>query len=127
MRETALFREDMEALRILPAAHYVGAGGVHPAIASKVTDFSSAGGLPPRRRQRRRLLRHLSGARVRVRVQSGPRRDAQFFGERGGDPDRHGKRDALDPLLWRGARDGEPAWDGGSLGPGGRAGTSSAP
>ena len=38
--------------------------------------------------------------------------------ERGGDPERAGKRDPLDPLLWRGARDGEPAWDGGDLGPG---------
>jgi L-cysteine:1D-myo-inositol 2-amino-2-deoxy-alpha-D-glucopyranoside ligase len=38
--------------------------------------------------------------------------------ERGGDPERPGKRDPLDPLLWRGARDGEPAWDGGDLGPG---------
>ena len=38
--------------------------------------------------------------------------------ERGGDPDRAGKRDPLDPLLWRGAREGEPAWDGGPLGPG---------
>jgi L-cysteine:1D-myo-inositol 2-amino-2-deoxy-alpha-D-glucopyranoside ligase len=41
-----------------------------------------------------------------------------FFGERGGDPDRAGKHDALDPLLWRGAREGEPAWPGGALGPG---------
>src|SRR5690606_14352636 len=38
--------------------------------------------------------------------------------ERGGDPDRAGKRHPLDPLLWRGAREGEPAWDGGPLGPG---------
>jgi L-cysteine:1D-myo-inositol 2-amino-2-deoxy-alpha-D-glucopyranoside ligase len=41
-----------------------------------------------------------------------------FAAERGGDPQRPGKRDPLDPLLWRGARDGEPAWDGGDLGPG---------
>ncbi|KQV08160.1 cysteine--1-D-myo-inosityl 2-amino-2-deoxy-alpha-D-glucopyranoside ligase [Leifsonia sp. Root112D2] len=34
----------------------------------------------------------------------------QFFAERGGDPDREGKRDALDPLLWRASRDGEPFW-----------------
>jgi L-cysteine:1D-myo-inositol 2-amino-2-deoxy-alpha-D-glucopyranoside ligase len=39
-------------------------------------------------------------------------------GERGGDPARPGKRDALDPLLWRAARAGEPSWDGGSLGQG---------
>ncbi len=30
--------------------------------------------------------------------------------ERGGDPQREGKRDPLDPLLWRAARPGEPAW-----------------
>jgi L-cysteine:1D-myo-inositol 2-amino-2-deoxy-alpha-D-glucopyranoside ligase len=35
----------------------------------------------------------------------------RIFGERGGDPDRAGKRDELDPLLWRAHRDGEPAWD----------------
>jgi len=34
----------------------------------------------------------------------------RFFAERGGDPDRPGKRDALDPLLWRAAREGEPSW-----------------
>ena len=38
--------------------------------------------------------------------------------ERGGDPERPGKRDALDPLLWRAARAGEPSWDGGLLGDG---------
>ncbi len=38
--------------------------------------------------------------------------------ERGGDPQRPGKRDPLDPLLWRRERPGEPAWDGGTLGRG---------
>jgi L-cysteine:1D-myo-inositol 2-amino-2-deoxy-alpha-D-glucopyranoside ligase len=31
----------------------------------------------------------------------------KLFAERGGDPERPGKRDVIDPLLWRGARDGE--------------------
>jgi L-cysteine:1D-myo-inositol 2-amino-2-deoxy-alpha-D-glucopyranoside ligase len=31
--------------------------------------------------------------------------------ERGGDPERVGKRDPLDPLLWRAARSGEPRWE----------------
>lgn len=35
----------------------------------------------------------------------------EFFAERGGDPDRVGKRDTLDALLWRVHREGEPAWD----------------
>ena len=38
--------------------------------------------------------------------------------ERGGDPDRAGKKNPLDPMLWMAAREGEPSWDGGSLGRG---------
>jgi L-cysteine:1D-myo-inositol 2-amino-2-deoxy-alpha-D-glucopyranoside ligase len=34
-----------------------------------------------------------------------------LFGERGGDPERAGKQDPLDSLLWRGRRPGEPFWD----------------
>ncbi|APT88830.1 cysteine--1-D-myo-inosityl 2-amino-2-deoxy-alpha-D-glucopyranoside ligase [Corynebacterium frankenforstense DSM 45800] len=42
---------------------------------------------------------------------------AAAFAERGGDPDRPGKRDPLDALIWRAHRDGEPAWDS-PFGPG---------
>ena len=42
----------------------------------------------------------------------------ELFPERGGDPERAGKRDPLDPLLWRGAREGEPSWPAATLGPG---------
>ncbi|MHC5796509.1 cysteine--1-D-myo-inosityl 2-amino-2-deoxy-alpha-D-glucopyranoside ligase [Lacisediminihabitans sp. FW035] len=35
----------------------------------------------------------------------------ELSAERGGDPQRPGKRDPLDPLLWRSEREGEPAWD----------------
>src|SRR6202000_148000 len=35
----------------------------------------------------------------------------ELFAERGGDPQHPGKRDPLDPLLWRGPRWGEPFWD----------------
>jgi L-cysteine:1D-myo-inositol 2-amino-2-deoxy-alpha-D-glucopyranoside ligase len=41
----------------------------------------------------------------------------ELFAERGGDPDRPGKRHPLDALLWRTAREGEPAWAS-NLGPG---------
>jgi L-cysteine:1D-myo-inositol 2-amino-2-deoxy-alpha-D-glucopyranoside ligase len=37
--------------------------------------------------------------------------------DRGGDPDRPGKRHPQDALLWRTAREGEPAWES-DLGPG---------
>ena len=35
----------------------------------------------------------------------------EVFAERGGDPDRAGKKDPLDCLLWQAERPGEPAWD----------------
>jgi L-cysteine:1D-myo-inositol 2-amino-2-deoxy-alpha-D-glucopyranoside ligase len=40
-----------------------------------------------------------------------------IFAERGGDPDRIGKHDQLDPLLWRAERVGEPSWPS-AVGPG---------
>ena len=42
MRETALFREDMEALRIIPPAHYVGAVESIPGIAAHVRELLAA-------------------------------------------------------------------------------------
>ena len=41
----------------------------------------------------------------------------RVFADRGGDPDRPGKKDPLDCLLWQAERPGEPAWDS-SLGRG---------
>src|SRR5215510_3005225 len=43
MRETALFREDMEALRIIPPAHYVGAVESIPGIADEVVNLLDEG------------------------------------------------------------------------------------
>ena len=42
----------------------------------------------------------------------------EVFAERGGDPEREGKRGPFDPLLWRSERPGEPAWEAGLLGRG---------
>jgi L-cysteine:1D-myo-inositol 2-amino-2-deoxy-alpha-D-glucopyranoside ligase len=42
----------------------------------------------------------------------------QFFPERGGDPNRPGKRNPLDPLVWSARRDGEPYWHDDVLGAG---------
>src|SRR5262245_25802329 len=43
MRETALFREDMESLRVLPPEYYVGAVETIPSIVSKVESLLAAG------------------------------------------------------------------------------------
>ena len=39
-----------------------------------------------------------------------PAEMTELFAERGGDPERPGKKDPLDPLVWLAARPGEPAW-----------------
>jgi L-cysteine:1D-myo-inositol 2-amino-2-deoxy-alpha-D-glucopyranoside ligase len=122
MRETALFREDMEALRIVPPERYVGAVESIPRIAARVVELLD----------RRAAYRLDEGTGdVYFDIAAAPRfgyesnlsraEMVRLAAERGGDPDRAGKRDPLDPLLWRGAREGEPAWPGapgGTLGPG---------
>ena len=115
-RETALFREDMTALRLLPPQHYIGAVEAIPGIVPLVERLRDAG-----------AAYELDGD-IYFSVESDPdfgkvsRLDAaamrRLSAERGGDPDRPGKKNPLDPMLWMAARDGEPSWDGGSLGPG---------
>ena len=119
MRETALFREDMESLRIIPPDHYVGAVESIPRIAARVAALLEARAAYRLDDDTGDVYFDVSAA-PRFGYESNLSRDQMlaFFAERGGDPDRPGKRDPLDPLLWRGARDGEPAWSGGSLGPG---------
>jgi L-cysteine:1D-myo-inositol 2-amino-2-deoxy-alpha-D-glucopyranoside ligase len=119
MRETALFREDMEALRIIPPQHYVGAVESIPGIAAHVRDLLDEGAAYTLDDGTGDVYFPVSAA-PGFGYESGLSRDEMLVlsAERGGDPERPGKRDPLDPLLWRGARDGEPAWDGGDLGPG---------
>ncbi|THA80591.1 cysteine--1-D-myo-inosityl 2-amino-2-deoxy-alpha-D-glucopyranoside ligase [Streptomyces sp. A0592] len=115
-RETALFREDMTALRMLPPQHYIGAVEAIPGIVPLVERLRDAG-----------AAYELDGD-VYFSVESDPHfggvshLDAEAMrllsAERGGDPDRAGKKNPLDPMLWMAARPGEPSWDGGSLGRG---------
>lgn len=115
-RETALFREDMTALRMLPPQHYIGAVEAIPGIVPLVERLRDAG-----------AAYELDGD-VYFSVESDPNfgkvsnLDAEAMrllsAERGGDPDRVGKKNPLDPMLWMAARPGEPSWEGGSLGRG---------
>ena len=51
-------------------------------------------------------------ATLQFGYESGYDRDTmlRLFAERGGDPDRPGKSDELDALMWRAERPGEPSW-----------------
>ncbi|MGE6737168.1 cysteine--1-D-myo-inosityl 2-amino-2-deoxy-alpha-D-glucopyranoside ligase, partial [Streptomyces sp. NPDC059900] len=114
--ETALFREDMTALRLLPPQHYIGAVEAIPGIVPLVERLRDMG-----------AAYDLEGD-VYFSVESDPHfgevsgLDAAAMkllsAERGGDPERAGKKNPLDPMLWMAAREGEPSWDGASLGRG---------
>lgn len=108
-RETALFREDMQALRVLPPRDYIGAVESIPSVADYVLKLQASGDV------------YAVGPDLYFRVRNDPTfgtvaglDEAQMlalFAERGGDPDRPGKEDPLDCLVWQSERPDEPAWD----------------
>ena len=115
LRETQLFREDMEALRVLPPENYVGAVESIPLVIALIERLQAAGVVYTVDTD----LYFSVSADPAFGDVSGLDRDAMLalFADRGGDPERPGKKDPLDCVLWRGERDGEPAWDS-PFGPG---------
>jgi L-cysteine:1D-myo-inositol 2-amino-2-deoxy-alpha-D-glucopyranoside ligase len=123
--QTSLFADDMTALGVVPPDTYTGAVESIPQVAAAVEALVAAGaayrvGVPDASGQGAGdVYADLSADPALGEVaRLDPSQMLALFGERGGDPQRPGKRDALDPLLWRVARPGEPAWDGGTLGEG---------
>lgn len=114
-----LFRSDMQALRVIPPTHYIGAVECIPCVID--------------------LIERLRDSGLVYQIEDDTHPDWYFntvgapgfggvahlsldeaievFAERGGDPERPGKRHPLDCLLWQFEREGEPAWQS-SLGPG---------
>lgn len=114
-RETELFRQDMTALRVLPPAHYVGAVESIPLVVDLIQRLEAAGSIY---RVENDLYFSVT-ADPAFGAESGWTREQMLaiFAERGGDPDRPGKKDPLDCVVWRGEREGEPSW-GSPWGPG---------
>ncbi len=107
--QTELFRTDMTALRMIAPQHYVGAVESIDLVVDLIGRLDAAGAV----------------YRVDDDLYFDVHADADFgavsgldeagmleiFGQRGGDPDRAGKKHPLDCLLWQAERPGEPAWD----------------
>ncbi|MEG8036339.1 hypothetical protein QP157_13810 [Sphingomonas sp. LR61] len=119
-----LFRRDMESLRILPPDDFVAVTDEVDRVAEAVAFLQETGSayeVPTPDAEGEDLyfdVNHPTDA-WSLGDESGLDRETMLTlaAERGGDPERPGKRDPLDPLLWRAARDGEPSWDS-EIGPG---------
>ncbi|WP_283134405.1 cysteine--1-D-myo-inosityl 2-amino-2-deoxy-alpha-D-glucopyranoside ligase [Rhizohabitans arisaemae] len=108
-REIELFRTDMTALRVLPPRDYIGAVESIPLVVELIE------------RLRRRGAAYDVDGDVYFPVHAdpafgavsrlGPEPMLELFAERGGDPDRQGKKHKLDCLLWLARRPGEPGWE----------------
>ena len=126
--QIALFAADMTALGVVPPDVYLGAVETIPEVAAAVGKLVAAGAAyrVPNEPGAGGSQTDLGDVYADLSVDPGfgdvARLDRDtmtaLFRERGGDPARVGKRDPLDPLLWRRERPGEPAWDGASLGTG---------
>lgn len=111
--QTDLFRSDMEALRILPPDTYVGAVESIPAVVSLVQRLQAAGQVyPVADPEHPDLYFRTSRAPGFGQISHlDPQAMRSLFAQRGGDPQRPTKQDPLDCLVWRQAREAEPAWD----------------
>jgi len=124
--QVELFRTDMEALGIIPPNDYVAVTEVIDEIAAAVDRLWDAGlayrvdtsdATPgPSGEPGTDIYFDIAAAERRTPWRLGEESNLDratmlaLFAERGGDPGRAGKRDPLDPLLWRAARDGDPSW-----------------
>lgn len=108
-RETQLFREDMAALSVVPPDHYLGVVESVPLVVDLIGELRARGAVyevdgdlyfSVAADDTFGSVSHLDRAAMLA-----------LFAERGGDPDRAGKKDPLDSLLWQRQRPGEPGWD----------------
>lgn len=103
-----LFRGDMTDLHVIPPKAYVGVVEAMSLVTDAVQKLKDAG------------TTYVVGSDLYYRVHS----DSEFgqrshysqekmleiFAERGGDPQKPGKENPLDALVWLSQRDGEPGW-----------------
>jgi L-cysteine:1D-myo-inositol 2-amino-2-deoxy-alpha-D-glucopyranoside ligase len=114
-RETQRYREDMEALHVLPPSHLIGAVEALPVIERFSARMADRGALYNVdedvyfAKSADPGFGSLSGPGTACGY--GPAEMAELAAERGGDPDRPGKKDPLDVLVWRAERPGEPSWN----------------
>jgi L-cysteine:1D-myo-inositol 2-amino-2-deoxy-alpha-D-glucopyranoside ligase len=114
-REIQQYREDMEALRVLPPTHLIGAVEALPIIERFNARMADRGALYDVETD----VYFARSADSEFGALAGPGTASDYdpavmadlSAQRGGDPGRPGKKDPLDCLVWLAMRPGEPSWD----------------
>jgi L-cysteine:1D-myo-inositol 2-amino-2-deoxy-alpha-D-glucopyranoside ligase len=107
-QQIELFRGDMVNLRIIPPADYIGAVDAIPLVTTAIEELV--------RRESIYTVDNDLYFKVHEDRNFGQRSHLskkemlQIFSERGGDPERVGKSDPLDCLVWMSQRPNEPGW-----------------
>jgi L-cysteine:1D-myo-inositol 2-amino-2-deoxy-alpha-D-glucopyranoside ligase len=111
--QTQLYGEDMAALNVLPPHHYVGAVESMPLIVDLIEQLRGRQAVYPVDDSEFEDLYFAqeSDAEFGSLAHLAEEEAIALFAERGGDPDRLGKKAPLDCLVWRHAREGEPSWE----------------
>jgi L-cysteine:1D-myo-inositol 2-amino-2-deoxy-alpha-D-glucopyranoside ligase len=111
-QQTQLFKEDMAALNVLPPRHYVGAVESMALIVDLIEQLQSRQAVYPVDDSEFEDLyfAQASDSEFGSLSHLSENEAIALFAERGGDPDRRGKKAPLDCLVWRHARAGEPSW-----------------
>ena len=93
-----LFRGDMENLRVIPPAHYIGAVDAIPLVVDAIKDLDSLSTIY--QVDTDQYFSVHADTRFGSRSHLSQEQMISIFSERGGDPDRLGKKDPLDCLVW---------------------------
>ena len=104
-----LFRGDMENLRVIPPAHYIGAVDAIPLVVDAISDLTSLSTVY--QVDTDQYFSVHADDRFGSRSHLSQEEMISIFSERGGDPTRPGKKDPLDCLVWMSQRPNEPGWE----------------
>jgi L-cysteine:1D-myo-inositol 2-amino-2-deoxy-alpha-D-glucopyranoside ligase len=106
--QISLFRDDMISLRVLPPDHYMGAVETIPWVIKVIEELWERGAVY--QLDNDLYFDITSDSKFGYYTDLSFAEQRSIFAQRGGDPERIGKRHPLDCLIWRGKRTGEPAW-----------------
>jgi L-cysteine:1D-myo-inositol 2-amino-2-deoxy-alpha-D-glucopyranoside ligase len=110
--QTQLFRDDMTALRVHPPQDYIGATEAIDEVVEVIEKLLASGAAYVVEDPDHPDVYFRADATIQFGYESNYDHDTmrRLSAERGGDPDRSGKAEPLDALLWRAQRPGEPSW-----------------